>query len=338
MNGSKMSKSMGNIIPLRKAIQDYGADPIRLAIIISAELLQDADFNMESVSGIQNKLEALYNECSVLKSEKIDTLEAEDRWIKSKTQNIISQVTLAVEKMRLREALHDILFAFESDLSWYMKRANAKNRNNISGILHEINSTRIAMLSPFAPHIAEEMWEKLGHSGMVSKSRWPEFSQNNVDATAIHSEEYLKSTIDDIAKILKVTKITPQKIIIYTADSFKSKVYHSILEKIMAGQTNMGIIMKELISSPDTQDVKKNPDFVQKTIKDILSEPTEIRKTKLESKNFDEKSFLVNELAEIGKKEFGVKIQVFSELDSDIYDPKEKARHARPFKPAILIE
>jgi leucyl-tRNA synthetase len=182
------------------------------------------------------------------------------------------------------------------------------------------------------------MWEKLGHLGMVSTSRWPEFSQSNVDATAIHSEEYLKSTIDDIAKILKVTKITPQKITIYTADSFKSKVYHSILEKVMAGQTNMGIIMKELISSPDTQDVKKNPDFVQKTIKDILSEPTEIRRTKLESKNFDEKSFLVNELAEIGKKEFGVEIQVFSELDSDIYDPKEKARHARPFKPAILIE
>ena len=69
MNGSKMSKSMGNIIPLRKAIQDYGADPIRLAIIISAELLQDADFNMESVAGIQNKLESLYQECSTLKKE-----------------------------------------------------------------------------------------------------------------------------------------------------------------------------------------------------------------------------------------------------------------------------
>jgi leucyl-tRNA synthetase len=338
MNGSKMSKSMGNIIPLRKAIQDYGADPIRLAIIISAELLQDADFNMESVSGIQNKIESLFDECSRLKAERLETLEAEDRWIKSKTQNMISQVTLAVEKMRLREALHDILFAFESDLSWYMKRANAKNRSNVSGILHEVNSIRIAMLSPFAPHIAEEMWEKLGHIGMVSTSRWPEFSQSNVDATAIQSEEYLKSIIGDIAKILKVTKITPQKITIYTADSFKSKIYHSILEKIMTGQTNMGIIMKELISSPDTQEIKKNPDFVQKTIKDILSDPTEIRRTKLESMDFDEKSFLVNELAEIGKKEFSVEIQVFSESDSNIYNPKDKARHARPFKPAILIE
>jgi len=338
MNGSKMSKSMGNIIPLRKAITDYGADPIRVAIIISAELLQDADFNMDSVSGIQNKIEALFDECSRHKEMIPGKLEAEDRWIKSKTQNMIGQVTMAVEKMRLREALHHILFAFESDLSWYMKRVNAKNRNNISGILHEINSIRIAMLSPFAPHIAEEMWEKLGHSGMVSKSRWPEFSQSNVDATAIQSEEYLKSTISDIAKILKVTKIIPQKITLYTADLFKSKVYHSILEKIVAGQTNMGIIMKELISNPDTEEVKKNPDFVQKTIKDILSEPTEIRKMKIESKNFNEKNFLVSELSEIGKKDFGVKIQIFSESDSDIYNPKEKAKHARPFKPAILIE
>jgi len=338
MDGKKMSKSMGNIIPLRQAIQDYGADPIRLAIIISAELLQDADFNLESVSGIKHKLESLYDECSRLKAEKIENLEAEDRWILSKTQSMISQVTAAIEKMRLREALHEILFSFESDLSWYMKRVKAKNRENISGILHQINSTRVAMLSPFAPHIAEEMWEKLGHSGLASTSKWPEFSKDSIDATSIQSEELLKSTMNDISNILKVTKITPQKITIYTANSFKSKVYHTILEKVMVGQTNMGAVMKELISNPDTSDVKKIPDFVQKTIKDILSEPTEIRQTKLETKEFDEKNFLANELTELGKKDFGVGIQIFSESDPDLYDPKGKAKHARPFKPAILIE
>jgi leucyl-tRNA synthetase len=192
------------------------------------------------------------------------------------------------------------------------------------------------MLSPFAPHVAEEMWERLGNTQMISTSSWPEFSQ--VDSTAILSEDLLKSTIDDISNILKVTKITPQKITIYTADSFKSKVYQVILDKVMAGQINMGVVMKELISNLDTQDVKKNPDFVQKTIKDILSESPEIRNTKLETKDFDEKSFLASELLEIGRKEFGVEISIYSENDSDIYDPKGKARNARPFKPAILIE
>ena len=338
MNGSKMSKSMGNIIPLRKAIQDYGADSIRLAIIISAELLQDADFNMESVAGIQNKLESFYQDCNTLQKEETVDFEAEDKWILSKNQKMIEQVTLAIEKMRLREALHDILFSFESDLLWYSKRVKAKKRENTSGILCKIVSTRVAMLSPFAPHLAEEMWEKLGHSELVSTSKWPEFSKKEIDSTSIQSEELLKSVINDIGNILKVAKINPQKITIYTADSFKSKIYHSILEKIMSGKTNMGEVMKELISNPETSKVKKIPDFVQKTIKDILSEPTEIRETKLQSKEFDEKSFLENELLELGRNEFGVDIQIFSESDSNIYDPKGKSKHARPFKPAIFIE
>ena len=357
MDGSKMSKSMGNIIPLRKAIRDYGADPIRLGIIISAELLQDADFNLESVAGIQSKLESLYHECARLHRRREDNDEKdedeamititdtkshkEDAWILSKTQMMVSQVTSSIEKMRLREALHEILFAFESDQSWYIKRVRAKSREeDARKVLHHINSIRIAMLSPFAPHIAEEMWEELGHKNMmVSRSRWPKYSKNSTDATSIQSEELLKGTIDDIENILKVAKITPQKITVYAANTFKSQVHHSILEKIVKeGQTNMSIIMKELIADTKTADVKKMPDFVQKTIKSILSIPTEIRRARLESKGFDEEGFLKSELIELAKEEFGAEIQVYSESDPEIYDPKGKARHAKPFKPAIYIE
>jgi len=339
MDGAKMSKSMGNIIPLRTAIKDHGADPIRLAIISSAELLQDADFNMESVSGIQSKLESLLEECSRLKSNQIGKLEAEDKWILSKTQNKIAEITGAIEKMRLREALHDILFTFETDLNWYAKRVQAKEREDNSGILHQINSARVAMLSPFAPHIAEEMWEKLGNVELVSKSSWPEYSKENVDVTAIQSEELLKSTIEDIANILKVTKITPKKIVLYVnSDEIKSKIYRKMLSIMVGGQNNMGVVMKELIADPQTTDAKKIPDFVQKTIKDLHSESEEIKVMKLKSTEFNEKEFLSSELVSIGRKEFGIDIQVYSTSDEGIYDPKGKARHARPFKPAILIE
>ncbi len=337
MDGKKMSKSMGNIIPLRKAIRDYGADPIRLAIIISAELLQDADFNVESVRGIKNKLESLLEECSKLKPGKTE-LQAEDKWILSKLQSLIERVSHSIEKMRLREGLHDILFSFESEMNWYLKRAQAKGRSDYSGLLYEINSKRVAMLSPFAPHIAEEMWEKLGNSDLVSKSSWPAVSADAIDANAIQSEDLLKSIMDDIANIIKITKITPKKIAIYTADAFKSKAYHAVLTKVMSGQTDMGVIMKELIANPETSDIKRNPDFVQRTIKDILSEPVEIRKIKLETGEFDEKQLISSELISLAKADFGADVQVYSEKDSDIYDPKGKARHARPFKPAILIE
>ncbi|HJW20580.1 MAG TPA: leucine--tRNA ligase, partial [Candidatus Nitrosotalea sp.] len=158
MDGKKMSKSEGNIIPLRDAIRNHGADSIRLTILISAELLQDADFNQEAVKGIKNKLENMLEECSKYRSSPNNAkLEQEDKWIKSKTEQLILKTTSSIQKMRLREALHFILYEFESDLQWYMKRALAKKRDNFIGILHEIFSTRISMMSPFAPYVSEEM-------------------------------------------------------------------------------------------------------------------------------------------------------------------------------------
>ena len=157
--------------------------------------------------------------------------------------------------------------------------------------------------------------------------------------TVIKDSKMSKSTIDDIVNILKITKINPQKIVIYVnSDDFKSKVYRKILGIMVGGQNNMGVVMKELIADPQTTDAKKMPDYIQKVIKDLHSESEEIKSMKVESEEFDEKQFLSTELASIGKKEFGVEIQVFGATDEDIYDPKGKARHARPFKPAILIE
>jgi len=164
MAGKKMSKSMGNIIPLRDAVRKYGADPIRLTILISAELLQDADFNIEAINGIKNKLESMYENCTKTKAQEIPELEPEDKWIFSVLQNLASNVSQSMDKIRLREALHHILYDFDSELQWYLKRTKSKQRTNNSGILHKIMSSRVLMLSPFATHIAEEIWEKLVNS------------------------------------------------------------------------------------------------------------------------------------------------------------------------------
>jgi len=337
MEGKKMSKSMGNIIPLRDAIRTHGADPIRLAILISAELLQDADFNLEAVRGIKNKLENMLDECSKYKPDQSNNLEQEDKWLKSRLQQLVLEITSAMEKMRLREALHYVLYQFDSDIQWYLKRAEAKNRKDITSTLHEIFSARVAMLSPFAPHIAEEMWQKLGKLGVVSKSLWPSVLEDKIDVAALQSENLLKSTLEDIKNILKVTKILPKRIIIYTSDSWKTKAYQKILSSVIKGEMNIGVLIKSLIADKDTENVKKYPDFVKKTINDILSEPVESRESKAKSDLVDEKKIL-SEIESLVQKEFGVEVEVFAESDPQKYDPKNKARTARPFKPAILIE
>jgi len=338
MAGKKMSKSMGNIIPLRDAVRKYGADPTRLTILISAELLQDADFNVEAINGIKNKLESMYENCTKTKAEEIPELEPEDKWILSMLQNLLFNATQSMDKIRLREALHHILYDFDSELQWYIKRTKSKQRTNVSGILYKILSSRVLMLSPFAPHIAEEMWQKLGNSELASKSPWPSSIVTEIDFESIQTETLLKSIIDDINNILKVTKISPKKIIIYTAVQWKSKSYLSILKNVLDGQTNIGAIIKSLIANKETEQIKKDPDFVKKTLNDILSEPTELRKGRMKVGEIDEKKIISSELTSLVKNDYNVELDVFSESDVNKYDPKNKAKSARPFKPAILIE
>jgi len=338
MAGKKMSKSMGNIIPLRDAVRKHGADPIRLTILISAELLQDADFNVEAINGIKNKLESMYENSTKTKAEEIPELEPEDKWILSMLQNLALNVSQSMDKIRLREALHHILYDFDSKLQWYLKRTKSKQRTNISGILHKILSSRVLMLSPFAPHIAEEIWEKLGNSELASKSAWPSSIGIEIDSKSIQTETLLKSIIEDINNILKVTKISPKKITIYTAEQWKSKAYNSILKNVLDGQTNIGTIIKSLITNKETEQIKKDPDFVKKTLNDILSEPVELRKGRMNIGQIDEKEIISSELSSLVKNDYDVELSIFSESDSEKYDPKNKAKAARPFKPAILIE
>lgn len=239
--------------------------------------------------------------------------------------------------MRLREALHHILYEFDSDLQWYLRRVEAKNRIDYSGILHEIFSARVAMMSPFAPYMSEEMWFRLGNSDLVSKSSWPTPDEAKIDLLSVQSETLLNTTLNDIKNIVKVTKMNPKKITIYTAAPWKAKAYQKILERVTGGDINIGNLIKLLISDKETEEIKKDPDFVKKTVNDILSNPQDERDSKNKVGLVDEVKVL-SELESLIKNEYGISLQVFSESDQNKYDPKNKSRTARPYKPAILIE
>lgn len=239
--------------------------------------------------------------------------------------------------MRMREALHYVFYEFDSDLQWYIKRAEAKSRTDYFGILHQIFSARVAMMSPFAPYVSEEMWSLLGNSGLASKSSWPIPLDEKIDLQSIQSENLLKTTLEDIKNIIKVTKIVPKKITIYVAASWKVKVYQKILSQVIDDEVNIGTLIKSLIANKEADEIKKDPDFVKKTVNDILSESQEERESKNKVGLIDERKEL-SELESLIKSEFGIGLQIFSESDQDKYDPKNKAKTTRPFKPAILIE
>jgi len=353
MEGKKMSKSLGNIIPLRDAIKEHTADAIRLAMLISAELLQDAVFSFDIVKGIRSKLQEIYDmgkesstnaSQSEIKSAKIIE-ELEDRWLLSRLQRSIADTTVSMDKLRVREAAHNILYSLDHDLQWFEKRAKAKNResSSVQYTLFTFLNTRIRMLAPFAPFLSEEVWEKIDNSSTsIILASWPTADEDKIDIIAEESEQLIMNLIFDLQKIVKVTRIDPKKIIFYVAARWKFKVYNKILSSVfLESKSNFGDIMKQLIKDPETTKAKNDPNLVRKMIEDILSDPIETRKRRLLLENFDER-LPIEDARKLLSLESGTEhaeILVYLEDDTDQskHDPKSKGKFARPFKPAIYL-
>ena len=358
MEGKKMSKSLANIIPLRTAIKDYSADAVRLAMLGSAELLQDADFSFDAIKGIRSTLDDIYNMAMNYSTAKLKPgsslvssmtasemkREIEDRWLVSRLQNYITDITVSMDKSRVRKALHDILYMFDQDLQWYKKRINAKNRED-SAIVLTLSiflKSRIRMLAPFAPFISEEIWQIIGdESHSIIFAGWPNVNEDKRDLVAEESEQLIINIISDLQNILKVTKISPVKIIIYTSAGWKQKIYQKILSFILLkNKTNFGDIMKQLIKDPETAKAKNDPKLIRNIVEDILSDPIEARNRRLKLTVFDE-IFPLKDAKMLLSIESGnaqAEIILHSEDDTQKYDPKEKSKYSRPFKPAIYIE
>ena len=332
MDGKKMSKSMGNIVPLRSAIQKYGADPIRLGIIISAELLQDADVNLEHVSGIGVRLERIMQECDgAVRGETGG--EREDLWIMSKLYAMVEQVTANMEQMRMRQALHDIMYGLEHDVQWYARRLKARGRSAPPGVSYMICETRARLLAPFAPHAAEEMWRTLGNDTLISASPWPHTGAIRGDI--LRDEEYLASILRDVSRIVKVAGITPRHIRVYAAGSHE--VYDAVLGCVAGGGTDMRSVMAA-ISSGSRRDLRTRPKEIAACLKDILSENAHTREARLEHP-INERDLLAGHLADVIRTEYDCTLSVYESGNvPQGEDPKGKARMARAYHPAIYIE
>jgi leucyl-tRNA synthetase len=338
MEGKKMSKSLGNIIPLRAAIKEHGADTIRLAMLVSAELLQDADFSFDTVRGIRSKLLGIFEMAEKCGRPQAAGAELEDRWLASRLQRAIAETAASMDRLRVREAIHNILYSLEQDLQWYMKRTAAKGRDNVTGTLAEFLNIQVRMLAPFAPFIAEEVWERMGNKQSIAAAGWPATREDRIDPVAEESEFMISSLLADLQNIVKVTKMAPAKIAIYTSAGWKAQVYRAILANILEGKTNFGEMMKQLIANPETSKAKTDPKMVQKMMEDILSTPLEARNRRLKLSEFDEIA-AINDAALLLSAEINkAQIVVYSEEDPAKYDPKSKSKSARPFKPAIYME
>ncbi|MFA5388462.1 MAG: leucine--tRNA ligase [Candidatus Omnitrophota bacterium] len=175
-NGIKMSKSKGNVVSSDGLIEKYGADTVRLYTLFISPPEKDAEWSDKGVEGAWrfiNRVWRLIEDGLRLKVEGSKPDE-KDKTLKQKTHATIKKVTEDMEGT----------FHFNTAISSIMELVNeiydykSSQPSALGSQLKEAIRTVVILLAPFVPHVAEEMWEKLGNKESIFKAKWPDYDRN----------------------------------------------------------------------------------------------------------------------------------------------------------------
>ncbi|MEM2997262.1 MAG: class I tRNA ligase family protein, partial [Candidatus Bathyarchaeia archaeon] len=335
MEGKKMSKSFGNIIPLREAVREFAVDPLRLSLVATAGLLQDVDFSPALARSMRERLERLYSwALNVLAgpSEPEGDWGLPERWLWSRINRIIRDATLAMEELRFRDALQLILYLLDQEMGKYVRLASIRGGDGVNpGLLRRILDLRVRLLAPFAPFLCEEIWSLLG-DGLVSRAEWPEADLKALDEGVEEAVAILDRVLDDAKDLCRILKGKPLKIRLYSASKAKLEAYRLILEGASMGEA------VKAVAAGGAGEVDKLARTVKGWVTDAARTPEPVkarRRAFLESFNEYE---LLREFSKYLEGELSLPVEVYSEDDPEKVDPAGRAARAEPLKPAIHIE
>lgn len=238
---------------------------------------------------------------------------------------------MAFETLDLRVSSNEIFFEVQKDLQWYLKRGGA-NRMLLNNLIH----TWILLMTPITPHLAEELWETHAGKGFISNQSYPVFKAEEISEKDEVGEYLLTRVIEDTNEIVKVIKITPNKICIYTSPAWKQRIFRKALELASENKFNAGQLIKETLTDPKMKPLGQQvSQYIAKIAAEIktLNETDKGRfRIPLDEKNHlsDAKSYLSEVLH--------CAVEIYSADDENIYDPAKKIKFAVPLRPAIYIE
>ncbi len=318
--GEKMSKSLGNIVPLSDALDKYGADPSRINIIAGADLLNDSEFGEKSVRGVQERLEYIYNAITGLDKLESGELRRIDYWLYSVLNEKVESAGISMDLLELRSAYTAILYDSVLELRRYFARGG-----NNAIVVRDFLSEVVLMLQPIAPHMAEEMWHMLGNGTFASLEKWPAADKGMYNAKIEAEEELVDSTIEDakqvIALMQKKTGKKAKRLHVAVASDWKRKLLGALVKEKDVG--------KALDSMQGEKDVdREQAAKLAGTLAKRINELREVTATQMEE--FDG----LQEASTYISKQLGCDVSVEIESKSK----SQRAGRAMPMKPSLDVE
>jgi leucyl-tRNA synthetase len=334
LEGKPIHKSMGNFIPIWKACEDFGADAVRCAALLAAEGMDDPDWRSENVRDIKARLEAFLHlvEETAQKQNGSASNGHLESWLIGRIHAKTRLAAEALDKLKTRTALSAAIYDAWNDLRWYERRAQKPDSRTVK----EFVSAWIRLLAPFSPHLAEEAWHMLGQSGFVSTAEWPKSDESKIDERSDELEELVKQTLEDTQEIIATTKITPKKVHYYTAAKWKWRVYTEALNRAQTQPETLEGLIRDMIASKSPA-AKDLPKFAGKIVKQVRIMPANLRVGRVKTGEIDERQAFA-EAQSFFERELKSHVEVHSEEDPGLYDPKGRAKVAEPYRPAIFVE
>lgn len=194
--GRKMSKSLGNGIDPLEIIDKYGADALRFTLTTGNAPGNDMRFYMERVEASRNFANKIWNasrfalmnlDIEENKLPEVGKLQLEDKWILSRYNTVVKEVTENLDKYELGIALSKIYdFLWDNLCDWYIELIKPRlfDKEDKTGktaqyVLTFVLSNTMKLLHPFMPFITEEIWQHLPHEGeSIMISEWPKYDES----------------------------------------------------------------------------------------------------------------------------------------------------------------
>ncbi len=186
-DGQKMSKSRGNVVNPDKVIADYGADSMRLYEMFMGPLEAMKPWSMQGVEGVHRFLYKLWR--AVVDG---DTGELD----KAVQETQADEATLRLLHQTIKKVGNDVeTFNFNTAISAMMIFVNHLGRQTVrpKAAIEKL----VLILAPFAPHIAEELWERLGHTESLAYEPWPEYDKELIKEKEIELAVQVNGKIKD---------------------------------------------------------------------------------------------------------------------------------------------
>ena len=173
VDGSAFSKSKGNgVDPLEIIAQGYGADALRTYLMFSAPLELGARWDPQGVPGTHRFLSRLWNLVeNYLEASPVELTEEQSQDIHRSTHQMIKKVATDIEDNHYNTAIAAAM-ACLNDFYKYKTQNFGKN-----DVWQQSLEALTACVAPFAPHIADELWLRLGHSASIQKDSWPKYDE-----------------------------------------------------------------------------------------------------------------------------------------------------------------